>query len=34
MEATKALEFELEIGINKAVVEGDTITVMSAMEKR
>ena len=31
--ATWALEFGLEIGIDKVVVEGDSITVVSAMEK-
>ena len=34
MVATRALEFGLEIGIDKAMVEEDSITVVSAMEKR
>ena len=33
MAATRAHEFGLEIGINKFVVEGDSITVVSTMEK-
>lgn len=34
MAATKALEFGLEMGLDKAVVEGDFATVFHALEKR